>query len=68
VHDARLHPRGREDGFDRLGEALEAVDAADQDVVDAAALEVVEDRQPELRALGLLGVDPVLRTAWSFRA
>ena len=46
------------DGLDRLGEALEAVDAGDQDVLDAAAVQVVEDRQPELRALGLLPPDP----------
>src|SRR5215210_7866959 len=58
VHDAGLHPRGREDGFDRLGEALEPVDAADQDVLDATAAEIVEDGQPELGALGLLPPDP----------
>src|SRR3954447_10845071 len=42
---------GRLDG---LGEALEAVDAGDEDVVDAAAAQVVEDGQPELGALGFL--------------
>jgi hypothetical protein len=36
VHDARLNPRVGEDGLDGLGEALEAVDAGDQDVLDAA--------------------------------
>lgn len=36
---------------------LEAVDAADQDVFDAAALEVVQDGEPEFRALGLLPLD-----------
>jgi hypothetical protein len=36
----------------------EAVDAADQHVSDAAVVEVVEDRQPELRALRFLPPDP----------
>src|SRR5215210_7089407 len=58
VDDAGLHPGLREGRLDRLGEALEAVDAADQDVLDAAAAEVVEHGQPELRALGLLPPDP----------
>src|SRR3954462_986518 len=58
MHDAGLHPRGREGRLDRLGEALQAVDAADQDVLDAAAAQVVEDGQPELGALGLLPPDP----------
>ena len=44
-------------GLDRFGEALQAVDAGDQDVGDAAAAEVVEDGQPELGALGLLPPD-----------
>src|SRR5436190_16381312 len=58
MDDAGLHPRLREGRLDRLREALEAVDAADQDVLDAAAPEVVARRQPELRALGLLPPDP----------
>src|SRR3954471_11154265 len=37
VHDAGLDPRLRERRLDRLGEALQPVDAADQDVIDAAA-------------------------------
>ena len=40
------------------GKPGEAVDAGDQDVVDAAAAQVVEHRQPELRALGVLPPDP----------
>jgi hypothetical protein len=36
----------REDRFDRLGEALEAVDAADEDVADAALLELGQHREP----------------------
>ena len=54
VHDARLHDGLGEDRLDRLREALQAVDAADQDVCDAALLELGEDLHPELRALGLL--------------
>src|SRR3954451_5302209 len=37
---------------------LEAVDAADQHVADAALVEVVEHGQPELRALALAPPDP----------
>jgi len=54
VDQTRLHRGLREDGFDRLGEPGQAVDARDQDVADAARLEVVEDLHPELGALGLL--------------
>ena len=45
--------RVRERRFDRR-EAGEAVDADEQDVGDAAGLQIGEDVQPELRALGLL--------------
>jgi len=38
-------------------DALQAVGDGDQDVVDAARLQVVEDLQPELRALGVLDPD-----------
>ena len=48
MDDAGLHPRLREDGLDRLGEPLQPVDAGDQDVLDAALLQVVEDLEPEL--------------------
>ena len=54
VHDAGLDGGLGEDRLDRLGEALEPVDAADQDVLDAALLEVGQDLHPEFRALGLL--------------
>jgi hypothetical protein len=37
VHHARLHHGLGEDRLDRLGEPLQAVDAADEDVLDAAA-------------------------------
>jgi hypothetical protein len=56
MHDAGLHRRGREDSLDRLGESLQPVDAGDEDVVDAALLEVGEDLHPELRAL--VGLEP----------
>jgi hypothetical protein len=46
------------DGLDRLGEPLQPVDAADQDIGDAALLEFGQDLKPELRALGLLDPDP----------
>ena len=49
---------GGKDGLDRFGEAGQAVDAGDQDVNDAAAVEVVEDGEPELRALGVLPPEP----------
>jgi hypothetical protein len=38
VDHARLHDRVRVDGLDRLREALQPVDAADEDVGDAALL------------------------------
>ena len=58
VHDAGLHPGLREDRFDRLGEALEPVDAADQDVADAALLQLAQHGEPELGALRALEPEP----------
>jgi hypothetical protein len=43
VNDAGLHPRLREHGLDCLGEPGEPVDAADEDVLDAAVVQVVQD-------------------------
>jgi hypothetical protein len=54
VDDACLDGRAREDRLDRVGETLQAVDATDEDVADAALLELGQDLHPELRALGLL--------------
>ncbi len=54
VNDAGLHGRLREDRLDCLGEAGQAVHAADQDVLDAALLQIAEYLHPELGALGLL--------------
>lgn len=51
MDDAGLHPRLWEDGLDRLGKDRETVHAADQDILDAAVVQVVQDGQPELRAL-----------------
>jgi hypothetical protein len=58
VHDAGLHPGLGEDDLDRLRNAVQAIDAAHEDVADAAVGEVVEDGEPELGALGLLPPDP----------
>ena len=58
MDDAGLHPRLREHGLDRLGEACQAVDAGDEDVADAALLQVVQDGQPELGALGFCHHSP----------
>jgi len=58
VHDAGLHRRGRVDGLDRLGEALQPVDAADQDVPDAAGLQLAQHLHPELGALCVLEPHP----------
>ena len=58
VHDAGLHRGGGKHRFDRLREAGETVDAADQDVSEAAVAQLVEDLHPELRALGVLKPQP----------
>jgi hypothetical protein len=58
MNDAGLHRGQRKDCADRLGEAFEPVDDRDQDVVDAAGLELVHHLQPELGALGLLDPQP----------
>ena len=58
MDDAGLHPGLGEDRLDRLREARQAVDAGDQDVVDAALVQVVEHGEPELGALGFLPPDP----------
>ena len=58
VHQACLDGRGREDRFDRFREPGEPVHAADQDLADAAGLQVGEDLHPELGALGLLKPHP----------
>lgn len=54
MYDASLHDGLREHRCDGLGKALEPVDYGDQDIVDAAGLELVDDLKPELGAFGLL--------------
>jgi hypothetical protein len=49
VDDAGLHPGLGEDGLDRFWESGQPVDAAVEDVLCAALVEVVEHREPELR-------------------
>ena len=56
MNDAGLDRGLGEHGFDRFGEAFEPVDTRDQNVLDAALLEVGEDLHPELRAL--VGLKP----------
>lgn len=53
-----LNPCLWEHGGDRLGEPGEPIDAGDQDVGDAALVQIVEDGEPELGALALLPPDP----------
>jgi hypothetical protein len=43
----------RKDGFDRFGEALQAVDTGDEDVLHAAVAQLRHHLQPKLGALGL---------------
>jgi hypothetical protein len=56
VDDGPLHLGLREDGLDRLRQALESVDAADQNVPDAVLLQLASHLQPELGALQ--GLEP----------
>ena len=58
MDDACLPGRRRECRSEGLWNALEAIGDGDQDVPDPAGLEVVDDLQPELRALGVLNPDP----------
>src|SRR5665213_1466434 len=57
VDDARLDDRLRENGVDGFGEALQAIDDGNENVLGAAVLQLVHDAQPELGALGLLDPD-----------
>src|SRR5580700_7658331 len=54
VDDTGLNRGLREDGGNRLGKAFETVDNGDQNVFDAAVLQLVHDAQPEFGALVLL--------------
>jgi hypothetical protein len=53
MDDASLDRRLWENGGDRLGEALEAVDNRDQDIFDAAVFQLVHDAQSEFGTLVL---------------
>jgi hypothetical protein len=55
VHDARLDDRLRKDRLDGLGEALQAIAAGNQDVLDAAVFQLA-DHLDDQRQL-LLQVD-----------
>jgi len=63
MDDAGLHPGVGEDSLDRFREALELVDAADQHVLNAALLELLQHLQPELGALD--GLEPEPKTSRS---
>jgi hypothetical protein len=56
VHDAVLHQSLRVDRIDRFRETLQPGHNGNQDVIDVARLELVDDPQPELGAFRL--VDP----------
>ena len=58
MYDALLNLRIREAGINRLAEALEVVDTADQDVFNAPVARLVMDAQPKLSTLGLADLDP----------
>ncbi len=53
MDDARLNDRLRKDGVDRLRKALQSVDDCDQNVIDAAVLQLVHHPQPEFGAFGI---------------
>ena len=57
VDDAGLDRRARPDARDGGGQAGQAVADHEQDVLDAAGLELAHDAGPELRALGRLDPD-----------
>lgn len=55
VDDAALDPTLGKDRFEGLGEAAEAVDAADEDVLEPAVFELGGDGEPEARAFVFRG-------------
>src|ERR1700735_3467960 len=58
MDNAGLNQRLRKGGADRLRKSLEAVDDGDQDVCNAAILQIVHNLETELGALGLLDPKP----------
>lgn len=55
VDDAKLDFGLRKDGLNRFRKALQAIHARNQDIFDAAILEIVKHGQPELCAFGFSG-------------
>ncbi len=53
VHDTQLGTCLRKHRFNRLGKALEAIHASDEDVLYALVFQLCDDLQPELGAFGL---------------
>ena len=53
VHDAKLHHSFRRDGFDSLREALESINADNEDVLHATVAQLDHHLQPELDPFGL---------------
>ena len=48
MHNAFLNVRLRIDGSDRLAEAVQVIHAVDQDILNAAAFQIVQNAKPEL--------------------
>jgi hypothetical protein len=58
MHNAELHLRLREHHFDGVWISLQAIHADDEDIEDAAVLQVRQHRHPELRAFVGRGSQP----------
>ena len=54
MNDARLDDRELPGRRDRLRQASQAVTDGDQDILDAAVLDLGEHTEPEFRALALI--------------
>lgn|GEM_PF-4852226 len=55
MNDTELNLRIREDGLNGFGKPFEAIDAGDEDIPHAPALQLGDDLEPELRAFRLGG-------------
>lgn len=58
MHNARLEDRLGEGHLDRFGQSRKAIGAEEQDVLHASVPQLGQDREPELRALGVLKPHP----------
>src|SRR3989344_9029258 len=58
MRDAYLNIGFRKDCLDGFRESFEPVDARDEDILDTAILEVVENTHPEFRAFGFSSPNP----------